>query len=101
VSGRCSNCLRQGKSNKEIAQTLNIAEPTVKNHVHRLLEKLNVTTRAGRGARDGLFQPSPGSQHSRHRIEPFDLVRIQSIREPAHRSDLHRPVDGVGSTRVA
>lgn len=40
------DCLRQGKSNKEIAQTLNIAEPTVKNHVHHLLEKLDVTTRA-------------------------------------------------------
>jgi two-component system, NarL family, nitrate/nitrite response regulator NarL len=40
------DCLRQGKSNKEIAHTLNIAEPTVKNHVHHLLEKLAVTTRA-------------------------------------------------------
>ncbi len=40
------DCLRQGKSNKEIAQALNIAEPTVKNHVHHLLEKLDVTTRA-------------------------------------------------------
>jgi len=40
------DCLRQGKSNKEIAQALNIAAPTVKNHVHHLLEKLDVTTRA-------------------------------------------------------
>ena len=40
------DCLRHGKSNKEIAQALNIAEPTVKNHVHHLLEKLDVTTRA-------------------------------------------------------
>ena len=39
-------CLRQGKSNKEIARTLNIAEPTVKNHVHHLLKKLDVATRA-------------------------------------------------------
>lgn len=39
-------CIRQGKSNKEIAQKLNIAEPTVKNHVHNLLDKLDVTTRA-------------------------------------------------------
>jgi DNA-binding NarL/FixJ family response regulator len=38
-------CIRQGKSNKEIAQALNIAEPTVKNHVHTLLDKLHVTTR--------------------------------------------------------
>lgn len=38
--------LKQGRSNKEIGQSLNIAEATVKNHVHRVLEKLNVTTRA-------------------------------------------------------
>jgi DNA-binding NarL/FixJ family response regulator len=45
------DCIRQGQSNKEIAQTLNIAEPTVKNHVHHLLEKLDVTTRAQAAAR--------------------------------------------------
>jgi DNA-binding NarL/FixJ family response regulator len=38
--------LREGRSNKEIAAGLNIAEATVKNHVHHLLEKLRVTTRA-------------------------------------------------------
>jgi len=37
--------LKQGQSNKEIGATLNIAEATVKNHVHHLLEKLQVTTR--------------------------------------------------------
>jgi two-component system nitrate/nitrite response regulator NarL len=46
--------IRQGKSNKEIAQKLNIAEPTVKNHVHHLLEKLDVTTRAQAAARATL-----------------------------------------------
>jgi two-component system, NarL family, nitrate/nitrite response regulator NarL len=45
------DCIRQGKSNKEIAQKLNIAEPTVKNHVHNLLDKLDVTTRAQAAAR--------------------------------------------------
>ena len=49
------DCLRRGKSNKEIAQTLNIAEPTVKNHVHHLLEKLDVTTRAQAAAHATLF----------------------------------------------
>jgi two-component system, NarL family, nitrate/nitrite response regulator NarL len=44
----------QGQSNKEIAQKLNIAEPTVKNHVHHLLEKLEVTTRAQAAARATL-----------------------------------------------
>jgi two-component system nitrate/nitrite response regulator NarL len=48
------DCLRQGKSNKEIGQKLNIAEPTVKNHVHHLLEKLDVTTRAQAAARATL-----------------------------------------------
>ena len=37
--------IREGLSNKEIAQTLNIAESTVKNHVHHLLAKLDVPTR--------------------------------------------------------
>jgi DNA-binding NarL/FixJ family response regulator len=37
--------VRQGRSNKEIARALGIAESTVKNHVHHVLEKLQVTTR--------------------------------------------------------
>jgi|SRR5215471_10718801 len=39
------NYLGQGLSNKEIATALNISIPTVKNHVHHLLGKLNVSTR--------------------------------------------------------
>jgi DNA-binding NarL/FixJ family response regulator len=35
----------EGRSNKEIAVALNIAEATVKHHVHHLLEKLQVPTR--------------------------------------------------------
>jgi two-component system, NarL family, nitrate/nitrite response regulator NarL len=38
--------IQQGQSNKEIGSALNIAEATVKNHVHRVLEKLHVATRA-------------------------------------------------------
>jgi two-component system nitrate/nitrite response regulator NarL len=37
--------LKQGQSNKEIAVGLNIAEATVKNHVHHVLEKLQVSRR--------------------------------------------------------
>jgi DNA-binding NarL/FixJ family response regulator len=48
------HCIRLGHSNKEIARVLNIAEPTVKNHVHRLLEKLEVTTRGQAAARAAL-----------------------------------------------
>jgi DNA-binding NarL/FixJ family response regulator len=45
--------IRDGLSNKEIAGKLNIAEATVKTHVHRLLEKLEASTRAQAAARAG------------------------------------------------
>ena len=38
--------IRAGLANKQIAAQLRIAEPTVKNHVHNLLEKLQVKRRA-------------------------------------------------------
>jgi two-component system, NarL family, nitrate/nitrite response regulator NarL len=43
--------LGQGLSNKEIARSLRIAAATVKNHVHNILEKLNVTRRGEAAAR--------------------------------------------------
>ena len=43
--------IQEGYSNKEIAQQLNISEPTVKNHVHNLLDKLQVTSRTQAAAR--------------------------------------------------
>jgi DNA-binding NarL/FixJ family response regulator len=42
-----------GLSNKEIASRLHIEVSTVKNHVHHLLEKLNVTSRAQAAAQLG------------------------------------------------
>lgn len=39
------SCVAHGLSNKEIGATLHIAEATVKNHVHHLLEKLHVGSR--------------------------------------------------------
>jgi two-component system nitrate/nitrite response regulator NarL len=38
--------LERGLANKQIAAALNIAEATVKNHVHQVLEKLRVPSRA-------------------------------------------------------
>jgi two-component system, NarL family, nitrate/nitrite response regulator NarL len=38
--------LQEGLSNKQIGQRLHIELPTVKNHVHNILEKLNVGRRA-------------------------------------------------------
>jgi DNA-binding NarL/FixJ family response regulator len=49
--------IEEGLANKEIATELSIELPTVKNHVHRVLEKLNVhrrTQAAARARRDGL-----------------------------------------------
>jgi two-component system nitrate/nitrite response regulator NarL len=49
--------IEEGLANKEIATALSIELPTVKNHVHRILEKLNVhrrTEAAARARRYGL-----------------------------------------------
>lgn len=46
----------QGLSNKRIAAECNISEATVKNHVHRLLGKLKVTSRSQAVARTAGFQ---------------------------------------------
>lgn len=43
--GQVFSLLKQGQSNKEIANSLRIAEATVKNHVHNVLSKLQVSTR--------------------------------------------------------
>ena len=45
-------------SNKEIARQLGIEVATVKNHVHNLLDKLHVTTRAEAAARTRCCMPS-------------------------------------------
>ena len=56
--------LKQGRSNKEIARELTIAEATVKNHVHHVLKKLRVPTRGKAAAanlaavKDTLFDHS-------------------------------------------
>jgi DNA-binding NarL/FixJ family response regulator len=56
--------LSRGLSNKEIATRLGIGEPTVKTHVHNLLNKLGVASRtqaALYSARAGLADQEPDS----------------------------------------
>ncbi len=50
--------IRDGLSNKEIAHALHVAEPTVKNHVHSLLEKLKAKNRTQLAGRDTVATPS-------------------------------------------
>ena len=51
----------EGLSNKEIARLLGIEVSTVKNHVHNILEKLQVTRRGEAAARLRVADPSHGS----------------------------------------
>lgn len=50
--------LELGRSNQEIAAQLNIAVHTVKNHVHNLLTKLGVSTRAEAAALSRVVEPN-------------------------------------------
>lgn len=56
----------RGLSNKEIAQRLHIGVATVKNHVHNILDKLQLTRRGEIGARlrEGNRKPSPSARAS-------------------------------------
>lgn len=63
LSGREKEILKmvaEGASNKEIAQSLSITEGTVKNHIHNVLEKLQLRNRAqaaGVALKEGLLKP--------------------------------------------
>jgi two-component system nitrate/nitrite response regulator NarL len=65
--------IEAGLSNKEIAIRLHIEVATVKNHVHNLLDKLHVTTRAEAAAQIGARKAGPGRQ-------------LQALSLPAHAS---------------
>lgn len=75
--------LRRGLSNKEIGAALYIAEATVKNHVHHILEKLQVKTRskaaASRSPEMTLLRPLVASKRQPLRMngaaESFDPDR--------------------------
>jgi len=61
-----ASLVTQGLSNKEIARSLTIGPSTVKNHIHSILEKLNVRRRSAVAQRlrrscmmDGFHRPAP------------------------------------------
>lgn len=59
--------VRDGKTNHEIGQILSISPLTVKNHVQKILRKLNVSNRAqavAKGAASGLFVSRADAQRS-------------------------------------
>lgn len=65
--------LKRGLSNKAIADALRIAEATVKNHVHHVLEKLQVTSRAQAAAVMRLHterEPPPRSRVASGQLGP-------------------------------
>jgi two-component system, NarL family, nitrate/nitrite response regulator NarL len=49
----------EGRSNKEIARHLRISSATVKNHIHNILQKLNVARRGEAVARLRAGRPAP------------------------------------------
>jgi two-component system response regulator DevR len=56
-----------GKTNKEIASQLNISEQTVKNHVHRIMRKMQVSNRlevCKAWQRQSSLSTSPGTGYS-------------------------------------
>jgi DNA-binding NarL/FixJ family response regulator len=57
--------VRRGLSNKEIAAALSISESTVKNHVHHLLEKLDVGTR-----QQAAILSAPATRRDKVRLPP-------------------------------
>jgi DNA-binding NarL/FixJ family response regulator len=62
--------IEEGFSNKEIATALSIELPTVKNHVHSILEKLNVSRRTAAVARArGLGLLGPDGHGRTTRVE--------------------------------
>ena len=62
--------LADGLSNKQIARRLVITDATVKNHVHNILEKLNVSSRGGAAACFRRAAPTGTSQNGLAFLQP-------------------------------
>ena len=75
--------IAQGLSNKEIARELNIERATVKNHIHSILEKLQVQTRAAAVAQVRLWDGPSGSTPMAARLPQKVLVPESGRPSPA------------------
>jgi DNA-binding NarL/FixJ family response regulator len=70
--------VNQGMSNKEIARSLRIASATVKNHVHNILEKLQVSRRSAAAAiLRGKFLGKRSERPCLTTTPDFDLKRTR------------------------
>ena|SRR6202045_2421426 len=72
----------RGKGNEEIAKILERSTPTVKKHVHHILEKLGVETRPGVGASRG--------QDNLFRQQSDDFLKRNSSPQESEREVLRR-----------
>ena len=78
--------MMQGKSNKAICRILNLAEPTVKNHVTAILKALKVTNRTEAVIKVAKAS-APSMSYSLYDLRLFDVSPpIGGIRCPGHRS---------------
>lgn len=64
--------IERGHSNKQIARSLGVKIPTVKNHVHNILEKLGVS---GRGAAAAVARRSASTQEGGRRRPAHSAAR--------------------------
>ncbi|MGH7578178.1 MAG: LuxR C-terminal-related transcriptional regulator [Longimicrobiales bacterium] len=81
-----------GQSNKQIARSLHIRLPTVKNHVHNILEKLDVGRRTDVARR--LARPGPAANPAG---PGWQRTGSRSVDEPSMNPGNHR--FGVGEAR--
>jgi DNA-binding NarL/FixJ family response regulator len=75
--------IHEGLSNKEIAQRLALGVSTVKNHVHALLSRLNVTRRAEAAAK--LDRPFLHHMDRRQNLDHFSVhltLPARAARQP-------------------
>lgn len=70
--------MQNGQTNKEIAETLVVELGTVKNHVHSILHKLNMTSR-----RETLYLPQPQGGWNWAQPQPTPAQETYAFAQPA------------------